>query len=58
MTKEFTYNNTPVLLSLANQNVFINATQMAVPFGKKVAHWLENSSTKEFLNVVSVNLDT
>ena len=54
MTKEFIYNNTPVLFNVTNQNVFVNATQMAKPFNKKVAHWLENKNTKDFLNSLCV----
>lgn len=43
------------------KNVMVNATQMAKPFGKRPAHWLTNSQTKEFLqelsNVRNLTLD-
>jgi hypothetical protein len=32
---------------------FVNLTQMAKPYGKKVNHWMENDSTKDYLNALS-----
>ena len=31
------------------ENVMVNATQMAKPFGKEAKHWLNNQQTKDFL---------
>ncbi len=30
-------------------NVMVNATEMAKPFGKEAKHWLTNQSTKDFI---------
>ena len=35
------------------ENVMINATQMAKPFGKFTKDWLSNKATKEFLSTLS-----
>lgn len=32
------------------ENVMVNATEMARPFGKSATHWLRNQSAKEFIN--------
>jgi phage antirepressor YoqD-like protein len=37
----------------SGQSVMVNATQMAKPFGKRPAKWLELPSTKEFLSKLS-----
>ena len=34
-------------------NVMINATQMAKPFGKEPKHWLLNQSTRDFIQALS-----
>lgn len=33
-----------------NENVMVNATQMAKIFGKEVSHFLENNNTNNFIN--------
>lgn len=35
---------------ISGENVMVNATQMAKPFGKSATHWLRNQSAKEFIN--------
>lgn len=35
------------------ENVMINATQMAKPFGKEPKHWLLNQSTRDFIQALS-----
>jgi len=44
----FTYEGTPVSFAKGN-DVMVNATEMAKPFGKRPAKWLELPSTIEFL---------
>lgn len=43
-----------------NGKIMVNATQMARPFNKKTAHWLNLQSTKEFIRELSVlrNINT
>lgn len=44
-------------ISFATESgVRVNATQMAKPFRKLVGNWLQNSSTKEFLNALSTDI--
>lgn len=38
---------------ISGENVMVNATQMARPFGKLAKDWLSNKSTKEFLSTLS-----
>lgn len=45
----FQYNGTDITFN-SGQSVMVNATQMAKPFGKRPAKWLELTSTKEFLS--------
>lgn len=54
MTKEFTYNNTPVLFSLTNQNVFVNATNMAKPFNRYPKDFLKTQYSSDFIKALSV----
>lgn len=49
----FNYNENPVSFRMENGEIMINATAMAKPFGKRPAKWLELTSTKEFLRVLS-----
>lgn len=44
----FQYNGTPITFQIGG-TLMVNATQMAKPFGKRPAKWLELPSTKEFL---------
>lgn len=46
--RTFQYNGSDITFN-SGQSVMVNATQMAKPFGKRPAKWLELPSTKEFL---------
>lgn len=48
----YTYQGSSITFQRGD-NVMVNATEMAKPFGKSVSHWLRNQSTKEFLNELS-----
>lgn len=50
-TLEFIYQETQIhfLLNPLNENVMINATEMAKLFNKRTGHYLANESTKEFI---------
>jgi hypothetical protein len=45
----FTYNGSPITFQLGNGAAMINATEMAKPFGKVPAKWLELPSTLKFI---------
>lgn len=47
--KIFNYNGNPITFQVGEATV-VNATEMAKPFGKRPAKWLELPSTKEFLS--------
>lgn len=49
MLQLFNYNSNPVSFRKENETVFVNATEMAKPFGKNAGHWVRNQSTQEFL---------
>ena len=38
---------------ISGENVMVNATQMAKPFGKEPKHWLLNQSTRDFIQALS-----
>lgn len=46
----FEYNGNAVTFQLGNGEVMANATDMAKPFGKQPVFWLNNQSTKDFIN--------
>jgi len=49
---EFIYQDTEIHFLLGNEkNVMVNATEMAKAFDKKITHFLENDSTKKFIEV-------
>ena len=48
----FQYNGSDITFN-SGSTVMVNATQMAKPFGKRPAKWLELPSTKEFLSKLS-----
>ena len=48
----FQYNGSDITFN-SGQSVMVNATQMAKPFGKRPAKWLELPSTKKFLEALS-----
>ena len=48
----FIYNGQTIdFLPGRNDNLMVNATQMAKIFGKEVARFMENDSTKKFIEV-------
>lgn len=50
-TRILNYENNPITFNLKKDNgVMINATEMAKPFGKEVARFMENDSTKNFIS--------
>lgn len=49
----FSYEGSPVTFSNNDGSVMVNATEMARSFGKKPGKWLELSSTKSFISVLS-----
>lgn len=48
----FQYNGSPITFQIGKATM-VNATQMAKPFGKRPAKWLELPSTKEFLSTLT-----
>lgn len=47
----FVYNDQPIEFKPnGDDNIMVNATQMAKVFGKEVTHFLENASTKNFID--------
>ncbi len=44
----FSYNGSNVTFSNEN-GIWVNATEMAKPFGKEAEHWLVNQTTKDFI---------
>ena len=49
-TRICAYESNPITFALAKNNgMMINATEMAKAFGKNVGHFLENDSTKKFI---------
>ncbi len=44
----YTYEGNPITFTKDN-NVMVNATEMAKPFGKRIIDWLNNQSTKNFI---------
>lgn len=50
----FDYQNNPVSFKDEDGQAYINATEMAKPFGKRPAKWLELPSTKELITAIGV----
>lgn len=48
----FSYNGNPVTFD-TEAGLMVNATEMAKPFGKMAKDWLNNKSTKHFINTLS-----
>ena len=46
---KFEYNNTVVDFDFSDQNVMVNATQMAKIFGKEIKDFMRNEATKAFI---------
>lgn len=55
MNRVFAYNESPVTFRKGD-NVMVNATEMAKPFGKSVADWTRLKSTTEFLEILSSDM--
>jgi prophage antirepressor-like protein/phage antirepressor YoqD-like protein len=55
ISKIFNYNGAEITFRSDNGPMFVNATQMAKPFGssKRAKNWLALNSTKEFLSALS-----
>jgi phage antirepressor YoqD-like protein len=51
-SKTFIYEGSPVTFQIGEATM-VNATEMAKPFGKRPAKWLELPSTKDFLSSLS-----
>ena len=47
----FDYQGSNIPFALTGNDVMINATEMAKPFGKRPSKWLVLPSTKEFINI-------
>lgn len=51
--KVFNYNGTDITFASDENGLMVNATEMAKPFGKRPAKWLELPSTKEFISTLT-----
>lgn len=49
----FTYEGSPVSFNPTGENIMVNATEMARPFGKATKDFLKLQQTKEFIQVLS-----
>lgn len=52
MLQLFNYNSNPVSFRKANDTVYVNATEMAKPFGKRPIDYLKLTSTSELIQAV------
>ena len=50
---KYDYNGTEITFQ-HGANVMVNATEMAKPFGKRTVDWLQNQSTRAFLEELAV----
>lgn len=50
--KVFEYNGTPITFQ-TGENKYVNATEMAKPFGKQASDWLRQKSTETFVRELS-----
>jgi hypothetical protein len=55
-TLEFIYQETKIhfLINPSDNNVMVNATEMAKMFGKRTDHYLQNETTKQFIEALKV----
>lgn len=51
----FQYNGSPITF-YKDDNVMVNATEMAKPFGKLVGDWLRLKATTEFTEALSADM--
>lgn len=52
--QKYSYGNHQVYFDTVNDEVFINATEMARVFGKQVNEFLSNANTKQFIKVLEL----
>jgi hypothetical protein len=45
----YKFNDSEISFDIATKKVMVNATDMAKPFGKEVARFMENDNTKKFI---------
>lgn len=58
-TKICVFNENPITFALdKNNGMMVNATEMAKVFGKNVGHFMENDSTKKFIEACLNNRNT
>lgn len=57
ISRIFNYNGNNVTFKTKNGVVYINATEMAKPFGKKPAEYLRLPSTNEFIHAVAKRIE-
>ena len=48
----FNYQGSNIPFELTGNDIMINATEMAKPFGKKISEWKRLPSTQEYLNAI------
>lgn len=53
LSKHFNYSGNDITFQLSDGDIMVNATEMAKPFGKRPAKWLELPSTINFLTELS-----
>lgn len=53
MLQLFNYNSNPVSFRKKSETVFVNATEMAKPFGKRPVDYLQNQNTQDFITELS-----
>jgi hypothetical protein len=53
MFKNFNYNGNSITFKTEDGEVYVNATQMGKPFGKKPVDWLRLPATISFLDTLS-----
>ena len=58
LEKIFSYQDAPITFRCDDGTTMVNATQMAKPFGKRPAKWLELPSTKEYVRVLMTMTQT
>lgn len=49
----FQYSDAPVSFRKEAGCLYVNATEMAKPFGKRTSDWLQNQTSKEFINALT-----
>jgi hypothetical protein len=52
LVKDFDYNGNRITFKTEEGEVYVNATQMGKPFGKRVNDWLQLLTTTSFLKIL------